>query len=303
MTESNDDWRNRTELGNALGVRLVIFFCKYLGRPITQLLLLPICFFFFLTVPKARSSSSAFLCRVGGEPINNLSVFKHIYWFAKISVDRVFFSLLPLSRFKVEVQNEDVFFDIESTSSGALLFISHLGNFDALRAVGEGNLRKPLRLLIDTQVNPNAMQAIIQLNPELASNIIDRSHYSGPSLMLKLREEVDKGCLIGIMVDRMYGEEQSITLSFLGSEARFPRSPWEMALVLEVPVIICFGLFKGKNEYSLKFEKIAALNKSNRKMREQQILESCKTYVNILEQTAKSHPYNWMNFYDFWSTK
>ena len=49
-----------------------------------------------------------------------------------------------------------------------------------------------------------------------------------------------------------------------GRDRRFPRAsralpgrPWQLAAALKVPVVLCFGLYRGGNRYDLYFEPFA----------------------------------------------
>jgi predicted LPLAT superfamily acyltransferase len=67
-----------------------------------------------------------------------------------------------------------------------------------------------------------------------------------------------------------------------------------------VPVILCFGLYKGGNHYSLHFELLSEQLTATRKTREQEINRVMAHYSSRLEYYVKQAPYNWFNFYDFW---
>ena len=75
--------------------------------------------------------------------------------------------------------------------------------------------------------------------------------------MLTLKEAVEAGRMLGIMVDRALASDRTVTVDFLGGRARFPVGPWQMAHALGVPIILGFGVYHGGNRYTAHFELFA----------------------------------------------
>jgi predicted LPLAT superfamily acyltransferase len=108
-----------------------------------------------------------------------------------------------------------------------------------------------------------------------------------PDSMLRVKECLDRGEVVGILADRVYGREPTLELPFLGFTALFSLSPFRLARITGTPVVTAFGLFKGGRRYEIVFEALGA--------------PEAARYVAILERQARRSPYNWFNFYDFWS--
>jgi predicted LPLAT superfamily acyltransferase len=139
------------------------------------------------------------------------------------------------------------------------------------------------------------------VNPELARSVIDASE-RGPALVLKLKEALEEGRMIGIMVDRAVPSERSVEVDFLGGKARLPVGPWLLANALQVPVILGFGCYLGDNRYAAHFELLTESVRLPRNDREGAIRGLAQKYAQRLEYYAHLAPYNWFNFYDFWPT-
>jgi predicted LPLAT superfamily acyltransferase len=105
--------------------------------------------------------------------------------------------------------------------------------------------------------------------------------------MLRVKECLERGEVVGILADRVYGEEATRAVPFLGEPARFSLSPFRLARITGAPALTVFGLFHGGRRYEIVFEPLAA--------------PEPEPYVEILERHARRTPYNWFNFYDFWS--
>jgi predicted LPLAT superfamily acyltransferase len=75
-----------------------------------------------------------------------------------------------------------------------------------------------------------------------------------------------------------------------------------LASALKVPIILCFGLYRGGNRYDIYFELLAECVEISRHHRERDMIAWTQKYVNRLEFYCRLAPYNWFNFYDYWET-
>jgi predicted LPLAT superfamily acyltransferase len=118
--------------------------------------------------------------------------------------------------------------------------------------------------------------------------------------MLEIQQAVQSGALVALLADRVHGREHTADAPFLGSPARFPLSPWLVAAVLKVPVVLGFGLYRGGNRYDLVFEPFSDGLDIPRDRRRSELAALIRRYAERLEHHARSAPFNWFNFYDFW---
>ena len=61
-----------------------------------------------------------------------------------------------------------------------------------------------------------------------------------------------------------------------------------------------FGLYRGGNRYDLVFEAFSDGLDIPRQRRNAEIAALIRRYAERLEHHARSAPFNWFNFYDFW---
>jgi predicted LPLAT superfamily acyltransferase len=73
-----------------------------------------------------------------------------------------------------------------------------------------------------------------------------------------------------------------------------------LAAVTQVPVVLFFGLYRGGNRYDVYFEHFADRLKAPRPRRREALAAWVQRYAARLEHHARTAPYNWFNFYDFW---
>ena len=139
-----------------------------------------------------------------------------------------------------------------------------------------------------------------KLDPDLISDIIDAKQYM-PDIMLAINDCINAGDMVGIMVDRVRGSEQSMECILFDGKTVLPAGPWLLAAMLNVPIVACFGLYCGGNKYQIHFETIPLKTVTRRREREQAIAQAIQTYCQRIEYYLSLQPYNWFNFYDFWN--
>lgn len=293
-------WSEQEERSNLFWLSALGFAATHLGRGFLRILCVPIALFFLLTAREARGASQAFLAKVLPFKPNWWHTFRHFYTFARVSSDRLLFLSGKWDRFELDIDGEDLVRAQENQGKGCILLVSHLGTFDAMRVRAVEHEQFRLRILIDRQHNPAAIQVIEKLNPGLAADMIDAS-VSATLLALTLNEALSDGEMIGIMADRAALDDAVRPVKLLDEAANFPTGPWMLSMVLKVPVILCFAVYLGGNRYKIRFHKVCDGEPVARADRQKYLQENMQQYAAVLEQYAQAHPYNWFNFYDFWA--
>lgn len=299
MSEQGDAtfWETQTERGTAFMMRLLRWIALHLGRRIARLVLYPLTAYFVLTSRSTRRASRDFLTRVLPAPPTARDVLRHVFTFASVSLDRVFF-LTEAYPFRVTAQG-DVPVAALARAAGTLLFVAHFGSFEVMRSGAIRQWHLPLRIVLDGNVGRHFMTALAELNPALAAGIIDSAD-RGFDHVLKIREALAAGAMVGMMVDRVRDGERAVEVEFLGATARFPAGPWLVAAALQVPVVVAFAAWQGDDRYQMHFEIFAPLIELPRQRRDAALQEVVQRYADRLALAVRAAPYNWANFYDFW---
>lgn len=293
-------WTQQRERSSSFWMSILVWIALHLGQWPVRALLYPIVIYFYATGADARAASRDYLRRVLEREPRRREVFKHLYIFARVASDRLFFLSGGVDRYHVSVAGEQVFREQLAAQQGCLLLVSHLGSFEALRVLGVKGESLPLRILLDRRQNPVVGDVIDKLDPQLAAGIIDAGQ-APPELALTIDTCLKQGDFVGIMADRAGASQGVLRTEFLGDMAAFPTGPWQLALVLRVPVILCFGLYLGDNRYQLNFELMTQGLSATRRQRQAVIAQCVEHYAARVEHYARLAPYNWFNFYDFWA--
>jgi predicted LPLAT superfamily acyltransferase len=290
-------WRAEPERGSGAALRLIAWLALKFGRAGTRWLLPPICLYFYAFAPRSRQASRVFLARALGRAPRMLEVMRHHYAFASTLHDRVFLLSGRAAPLDIAVKGEAEVERLLGLGRGCLLVGSHLGSFEILRALGR--LRgKPVSVLMHEENAAKASRAFSRLAPEVQQRVIAAGR---PGTMLRVKECLERGEVVGILADRPLARERTSPRSFLGEAALFPVGPWQLAATLGVPVVLFFGLYLGGARYEVRFEVLSEGGPLARERRGGAAERWLDCFVGRLEHHARRAPYNWFNFYDFWA--
>ena len=293
-----DRWVDLHERGTPASLEAIAWIALRLGRWIARLLLYPVIVYFIITADAARRASYEFLKRARGRSVHWWHVFRHFYCFAATILDRVYLLRGEFERFRVTIHGRELLQRQLETSKGGILLGSHLGSFEVLRALGVIKRNFPLKVLMDTAHNRNITRFFDALNPGIAGTVIAPDR---PDTLIRVRESLDAGCFVGMLGDRVFGAEKTTRCQFLGAPATFPAGPVVLAAMMHCPVILFFGLYRGRNRYEIYFEHFADEIVLDRDHRADEIHSWMQRYAARLEHCARIAPYNWFNFYPFWN--
>jgi len=295
-------WSERREAGGRFAIWLIRAAGLYAGRGFARVALYPITLYFYLRRARERRDSREFLTLALGRPAHARDILKHIHCYAATLLDRIY--LLhdaDLDRFDMQVHGLDQIEAQMARGCGVLLLGSHFGSFEALRAL---TLRRPevnLRVVMDLKQTRALNELLHALNPGVAANVIDAGVDPG-ALALSLHEAAQQGALIGLLADRARTHEPTAPVEFFGRTAHIPVAGYQIASMLDLPVVLAFGVYLGGNRYALHFETLAQSMKIPRNDRAAQLQAWAQRYAARLEDYARRYPYNWFNFYDFWDS-
>jgi predicted LPLAT superfamily acyltransferase len=294
-------WRERPEGGSRFALRLIAAFALRCGRAPARLILYPVTAYFVLRRGAERRASRAYLERLQGRPVSGLAIFRHVHCFACTILDRVFLLSERFRRFDIRTHGLEELDRALAQRRGVLLFGAHLGSFDALRVLCLERPEVSLRVLLDVGHGAALFSVLRALNPTLAATVIDAGN-ADPALAVAIKTALEANSIVAWPVDRARPRERILHARFLGQAAPFPAAPWALAMMLGVPVVLAFGLYRGGNRYDLHFETFTEGVTVPRRERAAALERAVQRFADRLAHYARLAPENWFNFYDFWQT-
>jgi len=292
-------WTVRRERGSRLGLVLLIWIARQMGRRAARLILYPVVAYYMLAAPAARAASRNYLQRVLGRQPGWRQIYRHLYCFAAVALDRVYMFSPRESGLAVTPHGLEAFSAYRRRGEGAIIIVAHLGSFEILRALSGAHSGVKLRVLMDRRSGAKANAVLEAVNPRMRESIIDTSG-SDIDLALKVKAALDRGEMVGLMADRYRPGDKTVDCDFLGGRAPLPISPWVLAGVTRAPVLLAFGLYRGGNRYDLYCEEFSQGLELPRARRRAQAHGYAQAYADRLADYAREAPYNWFNFYKFW---
>lgn len=292
----NVAWFAEPERGSPAAMRFVTWLVLRLGRSATRWILYPLSLYYLAFAPRARRVSRAFLRRALGRNPGLGDVLRHFHTYAAAVHDRIYLLCGRFEGIEVTVDGAAPLDDIMARGRGCILLGSHLGSFEVVRALGRLVKSYPINIVMYEGNSRKVAAVLDRLAPELKDSIIVPGR---PETMLRIKECLDRGEIVGILGDRPFGSEKTRLCPFLGVPAPFPQGPFRLAMALEVPVVLFFGLYEG-NRYRVFLEALAGRPAAGRDERAEAASRWVESYVRRLEHYARMAPYNWFNFYDFW---
>jgi len=289
-----DEWLRRPERGSKWLLQLLTWVTLRMGRPIGRVFLYPICLYFMVFSRGTRRISRRYLERILQRPARLRDIFRHYHAFGSTIHDRMYLLAGKHRYFRIHVEGASVIDPLTRSKRGVILLGSHLGSFEVLRAFGLYEKHLSLSVLLHVGATPNLNSVLHGLRPDVESRIIPMGP---PESMLMIKERLDQGELVGILGDRVSGGEKTVRCTFLGEDTLFPEGPLLIASLLEVPVVLFFGLYRGGRRYDIHFELLAEKITLDRNRRSEDLQPWVQLYVTRLEHYCRLAPYNWFNFH------
>lgn len=291
------EWAGRPERGALPLIRSGVWIALRLGRRAARLFLYPICLYFLVSSAAASRGSRGYLARALGRKPRLADVFRHYLTFASCVLDRVFLLNEQSDRFDIRVHGEEIVRDIERRGGGCFLVGAHFGSFEVARAVGRRRRDLPISLLMYEENAKKIRAALAAINPRLETEVIGLSRLDS---LISVAERLQRGHFVGVLADRNVDGKDLVRYPFLGAPAAFPRGPFRVAMLLQRPVVMMTGLYRGGRTYEVVFEVLAEATEKRPPDPEAWIDVTMRRYVARLEHYCREAPFNWFNFYDFW---
>jgi predicted LPLAT superfamily acyltransferase len=301
----SDRWSGQREAGVPVLTRTFARLCLAVGPGVARLLLGPICAYFFLVKGAQRRASRAFLDRALDRPATWTDVWRNFWTFSHVVLDRVYLLGQEGRGIELTPVTPEALAEPVDRGQGCLLLGSHLGSFEASRSIKSARPHVSLRLVMDRRQSPAATAFLEALNPAMARQVLDVGAGQGegrerPGAGLVLLDALRNGDLVALLADRPRPGEKTAAVEFFGQPAQLPTAPFELALVTQAPLVLFWGLHERKGRYRIVFERLDPPERTVRGQRSAAVQACMQRYAERLEHHARTAPYNWFNFYDFW---
>jgi len=291
-------WLAQRERGSRPLIWFIVKVTLLLGRGAGRALLYPICAYFVLFSGSARRASRDYLRRVLGRVPGWRDLFAHYHCFARTILDRVLLLSGRQDQVDCDVEGLEVLKGALAQGQGCLLYGAHFGSFDVLRALGATRSDVAVNVLMHEDNAEKLNGVLAALNREMPLQIIPLGR---AETMLKVAEALSRNEIVGLLADRVVAGDKLLECNFLEGVAAFPEGPFVLASLLKVPVVLFSAVYCGGRRYRVRFETFADPQAAASDGRRDAVPAQVQRYADWLANACRAAPYNWFNFYDFWT--
>ena len=295
-SQTKQGWNGKSR-GGRFGNSFLKFTMKFLGLKAAYACLIFIIPYFYLFAPKARRAANEYWKIIApnqswGQRQRN--IMKQLYTFAQILMDRVYFNYHP-SYFKSRSLG---FGKINDVKSGVILLSSHIGAWDLGAALVEKkNIDRSL-YVVKYMADGFTFDQLKNSNDPTTKKIVASNSEQNP--ILRIRDLLNNNDLVGLMADRPVSARMELAPIF-GKLALFDTSPFYIAKLCQASIFATYGFKEPNNVYSFMAEKVPAPNNFQNLSKPLVIQQWLNSYIRLFEEKIKENPFQWSNFYSFWS--
>jgi len=217
--------------------------------------------------------------------------------FGRVLVDRAWLGLRRRAELKGELAGREELLALIGEGRGVVLLTAHVGNWQSAMAHITG-LRVPINSLMHYREEAVAKHFFDLRGQELPFRIIKSDGFMGG--LVEATAALQRGEVVTIMGDRYAGGPHT-EVEFLGKPVRLPAAPYALAAATSSPVAVLLAAKTGRREYRLKLWEVFRPQPTDRENRRRDLEEWARRFAVVLEEYLERYPYQWYNFFDFWS--
>lgn len=218
---------------------------------------------------------------------------KNQFAFSTVIIDR--FAMYAGKRFKIDIDGYDHFLKLSKGEEGFVQLSSHTGNYEIagyslvahdkrFNALVYGGEKESVMANRDRLFDGNNIRMIPMVD--------EMSH------LFTIDQALSDGEILSIAADRVFGSGKVFRLPFMGAEADFPKGPFIIAAVRNLPVLFVTVIKSGIKKYRITCTPINYPKKGTTSAKAEVI---AREYVKLLESSVREHPVQWYNYFDYFN--
>jgi predicted LPLAT superfamily acyltransferase len=306
MSNARTHWADLAERGAQWGPGTLAFVYRTVGRTACLAVMTPIILYFYITGGRQRRASLDYLARIRRsqgqvKAPGHRQALCHFFTFGATTLDRFAAWTGQVRCSEIDQVDAPAFVQARQDPRGALIISAHIGNPDVLRAVGTRERHRLINVIVHTHHAEHFNRVMKRFAPDSAIRLIEASDI-GIAMAMRMSEAIERGEWVVIMGDRISvrHSERAVVADLLGAPVAVPEGPYLLAAALKCPVYFMFCP-KVDGRYRVRFGLLADRVELPRVDRSGAIRQLVQSFLAPLEQTIREAPYQWFNFFDYWS--
>ena len=220
-------------------------------------------------------------------------VYRNHCLFAQAVIDR--FYLFSGGRFRLDIDHYDLYNQLASAPEGFVILSAHVGCYEVAGAHLNAST-KPFNAVVfageSETIQASRRHTLSQNHIHIIPMSSDMSHVFAISAAL------ERGEIVSIAGDRVFGSPRTVTCRFFDAEAPFPLGPFALAAQRSLPVLLICVMKDGLKHYQVNITRL------DEGIAEGPIRERAKVlaqrYASALEGVVRKYPNQWYNYFEFW---
>ena len=213
--------------------------------------------------------------------------------FAEAVIDK--FAMYAGRQFDIDIEGYDYFLQLASRPEGFVQLSSHVGNYE-IAGYSLVAKDKPMNALVyfgeKASVMQNRTRMFAHTNIRMIPIREDMSH------LFELDNALSNGEILSIPGDRIWGSSKTVSVSFLGKEARLPMGPFRVIATRGLNALVVHVVKVARLKYKVF---VTPISYDRDIPRNQQVTQLAQKYVEELERIVRCYPTQWYNYFDFWA--
>ena len=215
--------------------------------------------------------------------------------FGQVVLDRFAVLAGNTEQFHLDIENEDVIRQLLDQPGGFIIAGSHIGHFELTGHCIRQSKKRINAVIYGGEaaiIKQRRSNSFTQNNIRLVPVEEDLSH------LFIIKEALENGEIVTILCDRIWGSNKTLTVNFLGKEAKFPLGTFLLAAQMQVPVVSIVNTKVRGRHYHSTVQPLPSPDPllPIRKQSEQ----IAAAYAQSIEAVLRKHPEQWFNYFDFW---
>lgn len=286
------EWKGKTD-GLPWMIKSLVVLMKVIDRRVIYCFMAVVVPFYMLFNHKGYLAIYRFFRqRFGYGRIKSfLKVYANHFRFGQVIIDR--YAAYAGKRFRFELDGNERFMELVGGERGFVQLSSHAGNYEMV-GYGLTSTAKKVNCLFyggETQVMMDFRRKILAMHNV---NLIEVNE--SMSHIFNMNAAIDRGEIVSMTGDRLFGSAKSIRCMFLGKEAQFPMGPFALAVQKEVPMLAVFSM-RSHGVYKVYVRDIRQDESLPLRAR---MADMAQNFASELEKVVRMYPTQWFNYYDFW---
>jgi predicted LPLAT superfamily acyltransferase len=226
------------------------------------------------------------------------SIYQNYNLLGQVLVDKIAFLSGYHKNFTFTFEGEHFLTELAQNKQGGLLIGAHMGNWEIAGQLLE-RIDIPVNIVMLESEHERIKSYLDDVLEEKNMKVIpikdDFSHLFAITEALKNNE------LVAIHSDRFLPGTNTVSINFMGKNAKFPAGPLYLASKHNAPVTYVVTVKDSPTHYHFYASKPRVFSyPSNLKTRKTEIENMVKDYAGFLESKLQKYPLQWFNYFPFW---